>query len=152
MDTRFFPHALKCDNVQGRTHTVCHLTHTLCVISHTETCCSDCCPLTDPWRQQSLQLSCSCSVVATIAPGDLHCLGESHTFGSPCALADLAFSRHSSLLSNPLVYLVFWWVKIFTIWIGHTVQKKPTVFCLIANYSYKVSVIKASLYSPVYST
>ena len=83
IDLRFFPHASKCDNMWG-----------LCALSHTNTCRSDCCPLSDPRRHQSSRISILMgsdprplslyrSLAATFARGD-HCsLGDSHT----CLLA-----------------------------------------------------------------
>ena len=97
----------------------------LCVLLHTVTCHSDCCCLSDPRRQQSSRtlilmgsdsrlLSFYHSLAATFALGNHRSLGDPRT----CLLAlsaPLQTSRscHSSLLSNPLVCLVDWWVKIF---------------------------------------
>ena len=53
---------------------------------------------------------------------DLRSLRDSRTYGIVCTLADLAFSRGSSLLSNLLVYLVVWWVKIYTLYTAKTLR------------------------------
>ena len=102
MDPRFFPHASECDNTRTCTHA--------CVLMHTNTCRSDCCPLSDPCKQQS-----SPTQLFSLSCGDLCSFRDSHTVGPGivCALADLTHLRRSSSLRNPLVNLVVWWVKIF---------------------------------------
>ena len=68
--------------------------------------------LLSPQRySQAAILACS----TVLAPADLRSLRDSRTYGIVRTLADLAFSRGSSLLSNLLVYLVVWWVKIYTL-------------------------------------
>ena len=56
------------------------------------------------------------SLAATFAPGARPSLSWRLThlsFGIVCTLADLTLFRRSRLLSNPLVYLVVRWVKVF---------------------------------------
>ena len=95
--------------------------HTLCVLSHIDTCRSDCSSLSDPFRQRSWQaailvrsaviaLSRRPSLLATIALLETHALVFWHCL-HPCR--PRALFHRSSLLSNPLVYLVVRWVKIF---------------------------------------
>ena len=75
----FFQHASKCDNECGDAHT-------LCVLLQTDTCRSDCCPLSNPRRQWSSRaailtgsnprpLSRYCSLAVTF--GELRSLGDS---------------------------------------------------------------------------
>ena len=111
--------------------------HTLCVLSHTDTWRSDCCPLSDPRIQRSWQtailagsqrssraaiLVCSAVIALSWRPLVNFALSRRPlvnftlkrlSFGIVCTSADLVLSRRSSLLSNPLVYLVVLWVKIF---------------------------------------
>ena len=109
-------------------------THTFCVLSHTDTCCSNCCPLSDPCRQRSCPLN--------------HCsLGDSHTLAFSCGSRALALQQSTGLLSclvgkNIHRLILFEWVMLF---------KKQTVNVLIGNYIHRVNVIKGSLYSQVYS-
>ena len=108
MDLRFFPHASKCDNERGRAHALCPLTHQHLLQR-----------LLFPQRSsQTVILVRSAityrSLAATFTPGDHRSLGDSAlVFGVVCTLADLTLFRRSSLLNNPLVYLVVQWVKIF---------------------------------------
>ena len=108
-------------------------THTFCVLSHTDTCCSNCCPLSDPCRQRSCPLN--------------HCsLGDSHTLAFSCGSRALALQQSTGLLSclvgkNIHRLILFEWVMLF---------KKQTVNVLIGNYIHRVNVIKGSLYSQVY--
>ena len=99
---RFFAHTSKCDDVRGYKHVLC--------LSHSDTCRCDCFPL-----QRSSKtaiptgnlLSCYHPLAVTFA------LLETYKLGIVYTLADLTLSRQSSLLSNPLVYLVVCWVQIF---------------------------------------
>ena len=95
--------------------------HTFCVPSHSDTCRSDRCPLSDPrWHRPSRTAILICSVVivllrrplllVTIALLETHALVFWHCL-HPCR--PRALFHRSSLLSNPLVYLVVRWVKIF---------------------------------------
>ena len=113
MDLRF-SHTLPSVTTSGDAHM-------LCVLSHPDTCRSDCCSLSDPRRQQSWQpailvrsaviaLSRQPSLLATFALLETHALVFWHCL-DPCG--PRALFRRSSLLSNPLVYLVVRWVKIF---------------------------------------
>ena len=92
---RFFPHASECDSARGRAHTLCPLAYW-----HL------------PQRLLSPQRSSQAAILvrsAVIALTMHRSLGDSHT----CLLALSAplwtlcsFFRRSSLLINPLVYLV----------------------------------------------
>ena len=99
-----FPNASKRDNTWG-----------LCVLSHTDACWSD---MLSPQRSSRTliltgsdprPLSLYRSLAATIALLESHALVVWHCL----YLTDLMLFRCSSLLSNPLVCLVVWWVKIF---------------------------------------
>ena len=107
MDLRF-SHTLPSVTTSGDAHT-------LFVLSHPDTCCSDCCPLNDPRRQQSSRASILVrSAVNALSWRPSLSWRLTHlSFGIVCTFADLALLHLSSLLSNPLVYLVVKWVKIF---------------------------------------
>ena len=91
-------------------------THTLCVLSHTDTCCSDCCPLSDPHRQRSSQTAILVrsaiiallrrpSLLVTIALLETNTLAFWHCLHlcGPCALSPFKFTKQStSLLSCPV--------------------------------------------------
>ena len=109
IDLRFFQHASKCDNMQ-----------VLCALSHTDTCHSNCYPLSDPcehrfsWaailvRSAFIALSRRPSLLATIALLETHTLvfwHYLHPYG-PHVLSPFKFTQ------QPTSCLVDWWVKIF---------------------------------------
>ena len=149
MDLRF-SHTLPSMTTSGDAHM-------LCVLLHPDTCRSDCCPLSDPRRQQSWQpailvrsaviaLSRQPSLLATFALLETHALVFWHCLHlcGPRTPSPFKFTQQStSLLSCPVGknirrVILFEWVILF---------KKPTVMELIGNYIHRVNVIKGSLYS-----
>ena len=92
LDTRFFSHTSKCDNVWGCKHTLCPLTH-----QHLSQ------RLLSPQRSSQAAILAH-SAIITLLRWPLFFWRLTHlSFGIVCTLADLALFRRSSLLSNPLV-------------------------------------------------